>query len=129
MDWNVLEQGGAGRMGSGSEIPQLIQVAAKVADHLGDRVAAELLEEHVGQDEGGHRLADHAAAAMAVTSVRSTCASNGCLVTRSALLSGRGRVERGLTSAWIRISSPFDIPPSTPPAWLASRRKRRAAAS
>jgi hypothetical protein len=71
-------------------------------DEVRDRVAAELL-------------------ATAATSLRSTSASAGSPDSRSAERSGRIRVGNGFMAARTTIASPFETPPSMPPAWLVSR--------
>jgi hypothetical protein len=57
------------------------------ADFL-ERIAAELLEERVGDDEGDHRLADDGGGGTAQTSLRSMAAGDSCSVVRSTDRSG-----------------------------------------
>ena len=62
-----------------------------------------------------------AAAAIAVVSLRSTSASAGSCVSRRAERSGFISVGSGFIATRTTIGSPFDMPPSMPPARLVSR--------
>src|SRR2546430_5555504 len=62
-----------------------------------------------------------ASASTAATSLRSTSASPVSPVARSTERSGRISVGRGFMAARTTISSPFETPPSIPPARLVSR--------
>jgi len=66
-------------------------------------------------------LAVAAAAGTTVESVRSRIACAGCLVSVSTERSGLVRVEIGFSAPRTTSGSPFDMPPSTPPARFVSR--------
>ena len=89
-----------------------LEVGLEVAGHLRDRVAAELLEERVGEHERDHRLGDRGRGR--------DRADVGALVVRLCGLAGgdievaraRGTVEIGFMAARTRITSPLDAPTS-----------------
>ena len=87
-----------------------------------ERVAADLLEQGVGQHRGAIIASPTTpAAGTTQVSLRSTEASCGSFVARSTERSGMSSVGMGFTTACARISSPFVTPPSSPPARFVGR--------
>jgi len=92
-----------------------------VALDLVDRVAAELLQERVGQTRATMASPTTAAAGTAHTSLRSIAAGASCSVVKSTDRSGFISVAIGFMNPVTRTSSPLVTPPSRPPALLVGR--------
>ena len=75
----------------------------------------------IGFMGAGKTSAARAAAGTVQESVRSRSAWAGSFVARSTLRSGLVRVGSGFIAARTTSGSPFDIPPSRPPARFVSR--------
>ena len=99
-------------------------VAVVVPPHLGQRVAAELLQHRVGQHDGDHRLGDDAQRGHR-GHVRALALGVGrpAADARSTVGSGDIRVEIGFIATRTTSGSPVVMPPSSPPALLLRRRK------
>ena len=92
---------------------------------LGDRVAAELLDQRVGEHERDHRFADDRGrghgADVAAFDRRGASSSSSRSTERSGFIS----VEIGFIQPETRTSSPLVTPPSRPPALLVGRADAR----
>ena len=109
---------------SALKVVQLMLIAFEISPRFVERVAAEFLEECRSQLSATIASPATPAAGTTQTSERSYAAFTASFVFRSAVSSGRRRVEIGFRYPRTTISSPFVIPPSIPPARFEERSNR-----
>ncbi len=105
------------------------QIAFEIAARLAQRIAAELFQKCLREDDGHHRLADNTRGRHHANVAALVGCQRGLARRQIHRFSGRRSVEIGFRNPRTRMSCPFVIPPSRPPARFAPRVTRAAFAS